>query len=89
MVKITLKNVSSGLNIIFKSNNINTHVGIVNVKTRRIDEILLSKLLSMDLNCIGIYYPSIMVEIFEKIKKIVSNLYLKKKWTVSFNKDIQ
>ena len=89
IITVTIKNSANGLRIIFTSDNKDKQVGIVMIRNRKVDDILLDKLLLMDLNIIGIYHKSIMIEIFESIKEIVSNLYLKKKWSVSFNKDIK
>ena len=86
---ITIKNNFDGLRIIFSSDNKDKLVGIVLVKNRRIDLLLMNKLLAMDLNSIGIYHKNLMIEIFEDIKKMVSDLDLNKRWNISFDKDIK
>lgn len=85
MINIKINNRSRGLEVVIGGSKQDKLVAIIVIKNRLISKSLLNTLVNLDYLSLGITKTNISADdIFSKISSIVSNMYLKKRWSISF-----
>ena len=89
-INIKITNERRGLIVVVRCVNSDGLVAIINIKNKIVSNSFLKKLINLDYLSLGIPKNSLATNvlasnIYNHINNIASNMYMKKKWSVSFN----
>lgn len=89
-INIKITNERRGLIVVVRCVNSDGLVAIINIKNKIVSNSFLKKLINLDYLSLGVPKNSLVTNvlasnIYNHINNITSNMYMKKKWSVSFN----
>lgn len=89
-INIKITNERRGLIVVVRCVNSDGLVAIINIKNKIVSNSFLKKLINLDYLSLGVPKNSLATNvlasnIYNHINNITSNMYMKKKWSVSFN----